>query len=56
MTVNLIINGQFEQSRAVSVSPATAFLVSFTVYKTIPATYAVSLGDAVGWFYVMQPQ
>jgi PKD repeat protein len=56
MTVNLVINGQFEQSRAVSVSPATACPVSFTVYKTTPATYAVSLGDAVGWFYVMQPQ
>jgi hypothetical protein len=56
MTVNLVINGQFEQSRAVSVYPATAFPVSFTVYKTNPATYAVSLGDAVGWFYVMQPQ
>jgi hypothetical protein len=56
MTVNLVINGQFEQSRPVNVSPATAFPVSFTVYKTIPATYAVSLGDAVGWFYVMQPQ
>jgi hypothetical protein len=56
MTVNLVINGRFEQSRAVTVSPATACPVSFTVYKTAPATYAVSLGDAVGWFYVTQPQ
>jgi hypothetical protein len=56
MTVNLVINGQFEQSQPVSISPATAFPVSFTVYKTIPATYAVSLGDAMGWFYVMQTQ
>jgi hypothetical protein len=56
MTVNLVINGQFEQSQPVSVSPATACPVSFTVYKTTPATYAVSLGDAVGWFYVMQSQ
>jgi hypothetical protein len=56
MTVNLVINGQFEQSQPVSISPATAFPVSFTVYKTIPATYAVSLGDAMGWFYGMQTQ
>lgn len=56
LTVNLVINGQFEQSRTVSVSPSTAYPVSFTVYKANPGTYQVIIGDAVGWFYVMQSE
>ncbi|GAI98496.1 unnamed protein product, partial [marine sediment metagenome] len=35
-TVNLMINGQFEQSIRVGVSPGTAKPISFTVYKVEP--------------------
>jgi hypothetical protein len=55
-TVHLIINGYIEQSRGVGVSPGTAYPLSFTVYKVTPGTYTVTIGDATGWFYVMQPQ
>ncbi len=54
-TVNLVINGYVEQSVGVGVSPGTAYPLSFTVYKATPGTYTVVIGDAVGWFYVMQP-
>ncbi len=56
MTVSMIINGYVEQSRGVGVSPATAYPLSFVVYKATPGTYSVAVGDAVGWFYVMEPQ
>jgi PKD repeat protein len=51
--VSLVINGQFEQGISVGVSPGTAYPVSFTVYKATPGTYQVTIGDAVGWFYIM---
>ena len=53
-TVHLVINGYVEQSMGVGVSPLTAHPVNFTVYKVTPGTYCVTIGDAIGWFYVMQ--
>ena len=55
-TVHLVINGYVEQSIGVGVSPGTAYPLNFTVYKATPGTYTVTIGDATGWFYVMQPQ
>ena len=53
-TVNLTINGQFEQSQSVGVSPGSASPVSFTIYKVEAGTYSVAIGDATGTFYVME--
>jgi PKD repeat protein len=52
--VDLLINGQFEQSRNVGVAPGTAQPISFTVYKVPAGEYQVSIGDATGTFYVME--
>lgn len=56
LNVNLTINGTVEESRPVGVSPGTAYPLSFTVYKGTPGTYTVTIGDATGWFYVVQEQ
>ncbi len=53
-TVNLTINGQFEQSASVGVAPGSAYPVSFTIYKVEAGTYSVAIGDATGTFYVME--
>ena len=54
-TVTLMINGQFEQSRSVGVSPGTAQPISFTVYKVTPGEYQVNIEGATGTFHVMEP-
>ncbi len=53
-TVNLLINGQSEQSLGVGVSPGSASPVRFTVYKVEAGEYRVTIGDATGTFYVME--
>ncbi|MFC1893532.1 PKD domain-containing protein [Chloroflexota bacterium] len=53
-TVNLMINGQFEQSRSVGVAPGTAQTISFTVYKVQGAEYQVNIEGATGAFYVVE--
>ncbi len=55
-TVNLMINGQFEQSVSVGVSPGTAQPVSFIVYKVEPGEYQVGVDGAVGTFYVVEEE
>ena len=52
--VDLMINGQFEQSVGVGVAPGTAQPVSFTVYKVTAGEYQVQIGDSIGTFYVME--
>ncbi len=53
-TVNLLINGQSEQSLGVGVSPGSASPVRFTVYKVEAGEYRVTIGDATGTFYVTE--
>jgi PKD repeat protein len=53
-TVDLLINGAFEQSADVGVSPGTSQAISFTVYKIIAGEYQVQVGDATATFYVME--
>ncbi|MFC1893201.1 PKD domain-containing protein [Chloroflexota bacterium] len=55
-TVNLMINGQFEQSRSVGVAPGTAQTISFTIYKVQAAEYQVNIEGATGTFYVTEEQ
>ncbi len=55
-TVNLLINGETDQSIEVGVAPGTAQTVSFTVYRTEAREYQVQLLDAVGTFYVMEEE
>ena len=54
LTVNLVINGQFEQSAQAGVSPGTKQPVRFTVYKVDPGTYQVDVGGVVGTLYIME--
>ncbi len=53
-TINLMINGQFEQSLNVGVAPGTAQSISFTVYKVQPAEYQADIEGAGGTFYVVE--
>jgi PKD repeat protein len=52
--MQLLINGYYEQSAQVGVSPGTVQPISFTVYKVTPGEYQVVIGDAVGTFYVLE--
>jgi PKD repeat protein len=52
--VDLVINGQYEQSANVGVAPGTAQVISFTVYKVQAGEYAVTIGEAMGTFHVME--
>ncbi len=52
--VDLVINGQYEQSVNVGVAPGTTQPISFTVYKVTPGEYQVVIGDAIGTFHVME--
>ena len=54
MTVNLVINGQFEQSAQVGVSPGTKQPVRFTVYKVTSGTYQVDVGGVIGTLYILE--
>ena len=51
-TIELLLNGQFEQSVAVGVSPGTSRQINLTVYRVEPGTYQVAIGEASGTFYV----
>jgi len=53
-TVNLMINGQYEQSAAVGVAPGTAQPIKFTVYKINAGKYEVNVGGATGTLYVLE--
>jgi PKD repeat protein len=53
-TMELMINGQFEQSWSVGVAPGTAQPINFTVYKVEPGEYQVQIGDVTGTFHVME--
>lgn len=50
--LTLKINGQVEQSRMVSVGPQGTQPVKFTIAKTQPGTYTVSIDDQRGSFTV----
>ncbi|MCW4013266.1 MAG: PKD domain-containing protein, partial [Candidatus Bathyarchaeota archaeon] len=52
-SVALMINGQTEQTASVGVSPGTSQNLAFTVYKTVPGEYQVTIGNAVATFYIM---
>lgn len=54
-TVALCINGNFEDSRTVSVSPGSTQNVVFRVTKATPGTYEVSLEGEEGQFAVISP-
>jgi len=51
--VNLMINGQIEQSKTIAVNPHSAAPVSFTVYKAEPGTYTVSLAGQQDSFTII---
>ena len=53
-TISLMINGQFEQSIRVGVSPGTAKPISFNVYKVEPGRYNIDIEGANGTFDVME--
>jgi hypothetical protein len=52
-TMALLVNGYLEQEDGVGLAPGTSEVLSFTVYRTEPGKYQVTLGDAVAVFYVM---
>jgi PKD repeat protein len=52
--MQLLINGYYEQSVQVGVSPGTSQPISFTVYKVTPGEYQVVIGNATGTFYVVE--
>jgi len=54
-TVALCINGNFADSRTVSVSPGSTQNVVFRVTKATPGTYEVSLEGEEGQFAVISP-
>jgi PKD repeat protein len=54
--MQLLINGQYEQSAQVGVSPGTSQPISFTVYKVPAGEYQVTIGNATGTFYVVEEQ
>jgi PKD repeat protein len=51
--VTLNINGTVEQSKRITVSPHSSRRVSFTVYKSVPGTYNVSVSGAHGQFQIL---
>jgi hypothetical protein len=53
-TVNLMINGEFEQSAQVGVSAHGGKSISFTVSRANPGVYSVYIEGASGWFTVLQ--
>ncbi len=52
--MQLLINGQFEQSAPVGMAPGTSQTIDFTVYKTQAREYQVTMGDATATFFVME--
>jgi parallel beta-helix repeat protein len=54
--MDLIINGQYEQTVGVGVAPGTSQPISFTVYKVPAGEYQVTIGNATGTFYVVEEQ
>ncbi len=54
--VDLIINGEIEQSRMVSIGPWASQFVKFTVTKSIPGSYTVNLGSQRGSFTVLDTE
>lgn len=55
-TLNLLINGNLEQSVGVGVAPGTAQPLNFTVYRVEAGEYQVTIGDATATFYVMEEE
>ena len=55
-TAALYINDTTEDSRAVSISPGSTQTVMFTVTKSEPGTYTISLGGQQGQFTVADSQ
>jgi PKD repeat protein len=53
-TLNLLINGYLEQSVGVGVAPGTSQPINFTVYKVQAGEYQVTIGDAIGTFFVIE--
>jgi hypothetical protein len=54
--VSLTINGKVEQTQTVTVGPGATRQVSFTVAKTEPGSYQVSIGNQRSGFVVAGPQ
>jgi hypothetical protein len=54
-TVNLTVNGQVEQTKAVTLAPEAMEPVTFTVTKEAPGSYTVSIGDLTKEFTVVAP-
>jgi len=54
-TVNLTVNGQVEQTKAVTLAPEVMETVTFTVTKETPGSYTVSIGDLTEEFTVIAP-
>jgi len=54
-TVNLTVNGQVEQTKAVTLAPEAMESVTFTVTKEVPGSYIVSMGDLSKEFTVVAP-
>ena len=53
--MNLTINGKVEQTKTVTLAPAAAERVSFTVSKDTPGIYTISLDGLSGEFTVTPP-
>ena len=53
-SVALIINGQVEETRLVSVGAHSALPVKFTVYETEPGTYTVNIGSQQSSFTIVR--
>ena len=52
-TVTLMINGQVEESRLVSVGAQSALPVKFTVTRDVPGTYTVTIGTQQASFVII---
>ncbi|MCK4723209.1 MAG: choice-of-anchor D domain-containing protein [Dehalococcoidia bacterium] len=52
-TVTLIINGQVEETRLVSVGAQSALPVKFTVTRDVPGTYTVTIGSQQASFVIL---
>jgi len=52
-SVDLLINGQQEQSQTVGIGPGGCQTVVFRLFKTVPGTYEVSIMGQVGYFTIM---
>jgi hypothetical protein len=53
-TVTLMINGQVEETRLVSVGAQSALPVTFTVTRDVPGTYTVTIGGQRSSFTVIR--